>query len=476
MQYQFTERREYVKTIEFQNSQPLKNIQRIRFFKEEGVSGTFVKKEYRYSFDNSSWSNWNTLTQINLAGIQFKDKPDFWLHVKYTRIGVGSGNIQKWYLYYDSDVPTPPVPPTPEDIDATTLQGEGPEYYLDRTNHFGPYTGLSVYNVPDGASPGVYSHRVDNSTGTDLYFKRLEGSGGISVSDVSGGKILIDASGIQAGASYENPDPVNSTVGGISAGSAFFSTERTFEETMQAIFYPTLFPALSPPFNGFTFNASSLYLIGSSISISFTASFNRGSINPAYGTTGFRSGMPNTYNYVGTGLPGSVSSSNLFDTHSISGYMVAIGNQSWTGSVSYDAGPQPKDSEGNDYLSPLPAGTTSTISRTIEGVYPLFGTTSNISTLSQQPLVSMISGNNIVFNMVAETGGNKQRFDIPDAWPNTLINIETFNTVSGQWDSTGLGQWTVSPTSHVVVGNTVNYTRYTYNGDDRASIQIRLKF
>ena len=144
MQYQFNERFEYVKTIEFLNSNPLLNVERVRYFKEEGVTGTFIKKEFRYSFDNSVWTNWNTLTQANLSGIQFRDNPNFWLQVKYTRTGIGSGNIQRWYLFYDSGTPTPPVPPPDASIDADTLGGEPPSYYLDRTNHFGPYLDLIV--------------------------------------------------------------------------------------------------------------------------------------------------------------------------------------------------------------------------------------------------------------------------------------------------------------------------------------------
>jgi len=101
MQYQFTERFEYVKTIEFKNSNPLLNVQRIRYFKEEGVTGRFVKKEFRYSFDSAVWTNWNTLTQGNLSKIRFRDQEKFYLEIKYTRNGIGSGNIQRWYLFYD---------------------------------------------------------------------------------------------------------------------------------------------------------------------------------------------------------------------------------------------------------------------------------------------------------------------------------------------------------------------------------------
>lgn len=95
MQYQFTERLEYIRTIEFSNSQAL-HIEKIRYFQEEGVSGLLTSQEFSYSWDNITWSNWNTLTQANLSSISFRDRPDFWLKLKYYRNGIEDGNILRW--------------------------------------------------------------------------------------------------------------------------------------------------------------------------------------------------------------------------------------------------------------------------------------------------------------------------------------------------------------------------------------------
>ena len=189
MQYQFNERFEYVKSVEFLNTLPL-HVKRIRFFKEEDTFGSFVKKEFRYSYDGSIWTNWNTLTQTELSRLELKDRPNFFLHVKYSRPNINSANIQRWYLFYDEYGETPPVDPSAK-VDAYTLQGEGPDYYLDRSNHLGPITGINVFNVPDGSSVGTYSHRVDTSYGTDLFFRRVEGRGGINVYD-DNSKIVVD--------------------------------------------------------------------------------------------------------------------------------------------------------------------------------------------------------------------------------------------------------------------------------------------
>lgn len=486
MQYQFAERQEFIKTVEFHNSDPLLNVTRITYFKEEGISGIFEKKEYRYSFDNTIWTNWNTLTQSNLAGIQFQDRPNFWLQLKYTRTSVISGNILRWYLFYDGSTSTPPVPPLTL-IDADTLQGEDGAYYLNRANHIGAYTDINMENVSgDASTVGVYHGRLDTSIGSTFFFKRLEGKSGINITESSLGMIYIDGSAAASQVIYENPDPVNQTIGGISSGESFFSVPKTFGETMKALFYPVLYPTLTAPSNTFAHNVAYLQTIGASVNINFTSTFNRGSISPAYGTSGLRSGAGSIAHFTGDGLPASVSgypTSPLIE--SLTGYTVISGVKTWSGAWSYDIGEQPLDSEGNSYSSPLPAGATGYQTASIEGVYPLFGTTSSISNPNtQQTLVSMITGDDIEFDLVPESGGYRQSFDISNAWlgARPLIGVETLNTVSDLWEYEGgtaplsLNRWTTSSVTHIIAGNLINYTRYTYNGTERSSITIRLKF
>jgi hypothetical protein len=136
MQYQFTEKQESIKTVEFSNSIPIPNVTRITFFQEEGISGVFSKKEFQYSWDNATWTNWNSLSQSALSGIQFRDQPTFYLKIKYTRTGIGTGNILNWYLIYEGDPVYAYTPPIPI-INADLLQGEDGQYYLDLSHHFG---------------------------------------------------------------------------------------------------------------------------------------------------------------------------------------------------------------------------------------------------------------------------------------------------------------------------------------------------
>lgn len=492
MQYQFNERYEYVKTIEFINSNPIQNIERIRYFKEQGVKGTFEKKEFRYSWDNATWTNWNTLTQKNLSSIKFRDRPKFYLHVKYTRKGVGTGNISRWYLFYDSDTPTPPSPPRDTSINADYLGGQPPSFYLDRGNHFGPYTGLSVDNlIADPCTYGVYSHRTDTSLGTTFFFKSVGGRNGIEVFETPDGTIYIDGSLAGGGvyeSQYDSSTQVPNTIGGIEAGTTVAQLDgETISEMWDRLLFPTINPTFVAPDNTLSDNVNSLQEIGDDIDITFSATFNRGQILLNGSFQNYRSGTSLAYNYNGPSVSIRDLSTLPTNSYTLNNYDVTIGTQTWTGFVEYLVGPQPYDSKGNPFGSSLPAGNTGNKSVSFEGVYPLYATTVDTAVLTKQGLVSMLSGNNVVIDLAFETAGNKQKIDIPDSWTGTptnrpLAGIETYNNVTQSWAyqggdaATSLTYWTTSSTTHNVQGNTINYTRYEYNGLLRSSIRVRLKF
>ena len=925
MQYEFTERREYVKTIEFFNTNPLVNVEKITYFKEAEVTGTFVKKEFRYSFDNSTWTNWNTLSQPNLTAIQFRDNPNFYLQVRYNRQGITTGNIKKWYLIYQSKTPTPPVPPSDASIDADTLGGEPPSYYLNVANHYGPYTSIILENVIDPSAIGTYFTRSDTSIGTTFTLRSIKGEKGISVTNQSG-VIVIDGSSLQDNissldlsinslynelanvdaslddlytkfnsieSSIANRDSsinylltwnsvqdasisridgslniifprldsidssiseiktdltnieasilridteqsiqdasivdlrnnlvvsdasiiantqtnaiqdasilkldasqniiypkvisnetsigtltfdvslitnsinfltnwnttqdgsivnlrntlvivessagnltvwntiqdgsiidlrsridsldssviridgsintifttllgldssviynqqvnltqdasiiiinsklsvhdasigsltnwqisqdasivqINTSISGLDAsiqridsslsdiydkfvisdasivnlrnrlnvvdnsisyinvwniaqdasivdlrnwniaqdasitsikndisiieasiaalednevinvgdgsisvysgtdtsGNILLKTikqigpvvitedsstilvdssivkiydtnldssienyipvggvrsgdtvseykDQTYTEILDKIMFPQFDPSfVGPSIPSFERTGNAYYEVDYNASIIFTTTFDRGLIYLNNTTQDFRSGLPETYHYLGPGIEGDVSSNSLTDVHA-SNIDMSIGIHTWEVYVTYNEGPQPLDSHGNNYGTPLPSQDTSIVTLTAEGVYPLFATSSVISIMAKQTLVSMLNGDDIEIELAPETGGNKQRFDIPNAWANyptfrSLHGIETFADFSNSWEYEGgseansLTFWDVSTSTQSVQGNTVNYISYTYNGIDRGRIKIRLKF
>lgn len=270
---------------------------------------------------------------------------------------------------------------------------------------------------------------------------------------------IVIAGGGGGGDTYTNLTPTPTTIGGISTGTTFAA--RTMQQMWDHLLYPELFPTLTNPSSTFVSSVSGFREIGENIAtLTFTASFNRGSISPAYGTSGFRSGLPNTYTYTGSTLPASVSSTALSNVQTISGYVVTSGSQSWTNVVSYSIGEQPLSSSGNNYNSPLPAGNASLKTATITGVYPIFATTVNITTMTKQTLVA--NGSVVSTSLVMDSGGDKQKVEFPNTW-GAITLVEQWNPLLTQWDVVPLSTFTITAVTETIQGNVINYNRYTYN-------------
>ena len=221
-----------------------------------------------------------------------------------------------------------------------------------------------------------------------------------------------------------------------------------------------LFPTtLSAPTYSFSITPSGLQEVGSTHFMGFTRTFNRGSITPQYQSESpYRAGT--LIDYTETGHFG------------IEEYQILLGANTWTSRANYNAGVQPKGSKGTNYQSPLPAGSTAIVTRTITGVYPVYATTANISLYTKLGLLA--HGADIDVNkMVAETDGAKQSIRIPQAW-GTIASLQQLNDLSGQWDNIDLSTFTKTAVQLTINGSTVNYWEYTHNGATIGS--RRLKF
>ena len=295
----------------------------------------------------------------------------------------------------------------------------------------------------------------------------------ISIDELTGGNIQINSEVDEE--KYTNPNGCIA-VGGIKAGTTF--NDLTMSEMWDLLLYPELYPSLSNPSVSLSRSpSSSYYEIGDTISFSLTASFNRGSINPAYGTSGYRSGLPNKYDFTGAQTE-DVETTNMSATENVTDYTVLSGSQSWSCRTYYDAGEQPKSNKGADYGSPLPAGSvTSSVSFT--GVYPYFATTANLNTLTKQSLTSM-SSTYVQINMVAEsdTSDLKQRAEFPQAW-RQITGIQFLNTLNNTWEwldgskANSLLTFTKTTTTKEVQGNEVAYNLYTNNKTTTGARQLR---
>ena len=356
--------------------------------------------------------------------------------------------------------------------DLTFYYPDGQGGYSDsQTFDLSTLPGFSGIGINDDGSEILPAANIINFTGTGV---TVTSTGNTANVEITGGGGGTDT--------FTNATPMpqnfpgNSPFDNIGTGTTF--ANKTFTEMMNLMLYPELFPSLTNPSQtNFTLSPSGFREIGEQFSaggITLSSTFSRGSINPAYTTNGFRSGLPNAYIYTGPGsVPTPQSSTSLTNvTATTAPYTIVQGAQSWTSKVAYDAGQQPLSSTGNNFNSPLPAGqTNNNLTRTITGVYPVFATTVSIGTLTQQALQSMTVYEEV--SMVAETGGNKQIIDIPVAW-STINGLQQFNTFSGTWDIISLGTFTPTSITKTIQGvSGIPYNRYTHNGATIGARQLR---
>lgn len=250
---------------------------------------------------------------------------------------------------------------------------------VKNTTYFvSPTTAGDITNI----SPTIYGNLVKpilfaDSTTTGWV---LPYSGYILTKPITGGT----TGGTVGSLYYTGETPSNITVGGLSSGSEL--TGRTLSEILEEILITTFTPTYIVLSNSFSEDADSTYEVGTTIStINFNSSFDKGQILLEGSFQNYRSGDVNCYYYNGVDLPSTVSSTNLTDNQSISNYVVQEGVNSWSSCIGYDQGPQPLDSDGNPYDSPLSAGITTAKSVSLTGYYNRFyGPTSTTPTNSSE--------------------------------------------------------------------------------------------
>jgi hypothetical protein len=284
----------------------------------------------------------------------------------------------------------------------------------------------------------------------------------------------------------------NVSAGSINAGDtvpAGSNLQAFVKQLLTKTYYPTFTPAYATLSTG----KSSLQVIGSSLNITLVVNFDRGKIlgynvNNIWDPTKFQGYLVGPVNiYTINGITPLYSSSLT-----INGYKVIQGKNTFTASVDYAGGQQPKDSTGANYKNQAYPGVLSADS-SFEGVYPIYAPTESakqptgIGSLvaSEQPLYSMTSDNNIIIDLVAEPniiGGGKQYVDIPTTWINSrnLKQILYYSTIAKQWDTTNQlapnAMQFFGTITYTIEGNNINYNRYINTGPNHGVNKIQLIF
>lgn len=247
----------------------------------------------------------------------------------------------------------------------------------------------------------------------------------------------VNGSGGGGGGDAELSREINTaiTVGGIASGTTY-EIGTPLEDILADLLEPTLYPAFTAPSASLTYGASTYYAVGATVSaLTGTVALNRGSINPAYGTSGYRSGAATGYSISTSGADteysNSSESSGAFSVPALS--RATKGTIVVTGTVSYAAGEQPKDSKGNDYSDPLAAGSVSA-SKTLTFIQPYYYGVSNSSTVSSFTGLTenVTAKGNKTFNF---TTNNQYMVFAYDASYGNLKNIVDGNgfDVTGGW-------------------------------------------
>lgn len=142
---------------------------------------------------------------------------------------------------------------------------------------------------------------------------------------------------------------------------------KTAEEILLMMLFGIVTPALTAPSARLILTEEIPYLVvGEKKTINGVVEFNRGAIEPAYGTSGKRAGFPTSYQ-----VNESVYSSNDLSLSFSIDITAVAGENVISCAVFYSAGEQPLNSVGQPFDAPLPAGMVSK-SLSIKGVQQLY--------------------------------------------------------------------------------------------------------
>ena len=264
-------------------------------------------------------------------------------------------------------------------------------------------------------------------------------------------------------------------VGGIPAGTtAGDLAGKTFSELFEDLLFPTVNPTFLAPSAKLSLKSTSatptiqeVGTTGASVptEASFNTSFDKGQIKIGTTKQADRAGALNAENsfiYIN-----GDTSDKEFPTE------IPDGSITYKYRAAYAQGPQPKDSKGNNYSTPLPAGTVDSAAVTVNGVYPYFANKGDINTFVKLPLQT----SNVISGLVlpAEGGGKKHAFKIPAKY--TLTKVELLNTLSGKYEAYDISNFTRTTENIQVQGKQVQYAVYTRNDSgNNGSVTMNITF
>lgn len=196
---------------------------------------------------------------------------------------------------------------------------------------------------------------------------------------------------------------------------------KTADEILMMILYGLVNPVLTAPSLSIVLDDEiSTVTAGRECVLSGALTFDRGSINPAYGTSGYRAGMATSYSVNGA----SYESPQFTIT-----FTPIVGDNVIAAMVTYAEGEQPLNSIGQPFNIALPAGSVAA-SLVIKGVAPIYtaeGEDIEYSSFEDE------QGSGYEITVPQETAeSGKQSFAVSSTFE--VIGIKQFNVLSQQWE------------------------------------------
>lgn len=206
--------------ILFSTKTPIEYVEKIKYYKDDEF-GSFTKKEFRWSFNQTYWSSWEVLNQGNISNIKTRNNQYLFLQVRYVKSNDSSSvtffsvsynplsEAERVQVSEDITVEPSTIPSdysgsgspiyTATPINAELLCGKPCDYYLWRKNHKGEQPISSITDLEltlDNLAASIQAadiagaDNVDSSLGVGvfyenfnkiLYFRRIVGGDGINV-------------------------------------------------------------------------------------------------------------------------------------------------------------------------------------------------------------------------------------------------------------------------------------------------------
>ena len=364
---------------------------------------------------------------------------------------VSDGEVEPTYSWEQVNVqPAPTVPSDLEDLDNVEITDATDGQRLKYDGETEKWVNGDPESVPSDIDDLTNVNITDPTAGQALVYDETNDE-------------WVNGSVGGGSGSLETAITSSISVGGIPSGTNY-PIGTNYDNLWKDLLNPVAYPTLTNPSATLSATGAKLLETGSTLATTMTVAFNRGSISPAYGTSGYRSGVATGYALNG----GTEQSENTFSV------TVDAEHLTYQATVSYESGEQPKDSEGGNYSTPLAAGSVNSNTLTYEFVDALWANTANIATIAKLALVSK-SAKTKTFEFPAQTVANPEVFDVPANW--TVTAVEVLNTLSNQWEDCS-SEFTVTDTTHDDAGgNSTAYKRYTDNrGYQAGARKVRVKW